>query len=113
MKPIDLVVRCYANKAGNQWQAFCLDFTLAAQADSFEEAKEKLHDMIDEYVFDILVGEDKAFADRLLFRRAPPYYWAQYYWYVLVARYGNLREDVRHLFTLLVPLVPSSPYRCA
>ena len=71
MKAIQLFVRCYAEQRGTQWQAFCLDFNLAAQADSFDEAKKKLEAQIDEYVYDALAGEDRAHASVLLRRKAP------------------------------------------
>jgi predicted RNase H-like HicB family nuclease len=70
VKPTDLVLRCYAEKAGDQWQAFCLDFCLAAQGDTLSEAKEKLESMIAEYVYDALAGEDRDFGPQLLSRRA-------------------------------------------
>ena len=79
IKPSRLVLRCYAEKVDNQWQAFCLDFTLAAQADSFEQARRKLEKMILAYVYDALAGEDRQHAGELLTRRAPLKYWAKYW----------------------------------
>lgn len=110
MKPTDLVVRCYAEKVDNQWQAFCLDFSLAAQADTLVEARAKLESMIGEYVRDALFGEDKDFAEQMLFRRAPLRDWLKYHWYQFLNRIGGFHKE---LFTSLVPLVPSSPYRHA
>lgn len=69
MKPRELLLRCYANKYDDQWQAFCIDFGLAAQGDSYEEVKAKLSDMIREYLYDALVGEDKEYAEQLLQRK--------------------------------------------
>ncbi len=68
MKINTLILRCYAKYDEGQWIAFCLDFDLAAQADTFEQAKTKLENMIKEYVFDALVGEDKEYAEQLLTR---------------------------------------------
>ncbi len=73
-------VCCYAERVGSQWQAFALNFDLAAQADSFEEARRKLYKMIHQYVYDAVVGDDRAHAKQLLSRRAPLSMWARYYW---------------------------------
>ncbi len=50
MKADELLVHCYAERKDGQWQAFCLDFDLAAQADTFEEVRAKLDAMLDDYV---------------------------------------------------------------
>jgi 1,4-dihydroxy-2-naphthoyl-CoA synthase len=42
MNTNDLILHCFADKSGDQWQAFCLDLTLAAQGDTFEDARAKL-----------------------------------------------------------------------
>ena len=108
MRPEKLVVRCYAEREGDQWQAFCLDLCLAAQDDTFEGAKQKLEAMIGEYIVDALCGEDKAFADQLLTRRAPLRYWLKYYSFVAQWRMGRIKDGVRRLFTETLPLQPSS-----
>lgn len=82
MKSYPLVFRCYAEKSGDQWQTFCIDLTLAAQAESFEEARSKLHAQINSYVFDAIAGDDQAHAADLLTRRAPLRYRAKYYFYL-------------------------------
>jgi predicted RNase H-like HicB family nuclease len=102
----DLILRCFAERAEGQWQAVCVDLCLAAQGDTLQEAREKLHAMIAEYVYDALAGEDRAFADQLLVRRAPLSILARYHWLGLLARFGALRESVRTLFTESLPLVP-------
>jgi hypothetical protein len=77
--PISLLVRCFAVEEAGQWQAFSLQFGLAAQADSFPEAKQKLESMIDSYLFDALAGEDRKHASELLARRAPASVYLRYY----------------------------------
>ena len=67
--PIRLVVRCLLESSGDQWQAFSLEFGLAAQGASDQEAKRKLESMIEWYVRDALIGEDRAHAYELLVRR--------------------------------------------
>lgn len=89
-----LLLRCYVEKAEGQWQAFCLDLCLASQADSQEEARDKLHAMIWEYVQDAVAGEDRAYASRLLSRPAPFRYWVKYYWIALLSKLGAIAESV-------------------
>lgn len=113
MKPSKLILRCYAERVGDQWQAFCLDFSLAAQGDTFAAVKEKLESMIAEYVYDALAGEDREYAEQLLARRAPPRDWLKYYWYCVLSTVGAIDEEARRLFISLVPLEPSSHYRHA
>lgn len=102
----DLVLRCFAEKEDGVWQAVCVDFSLAAQADTFDEARAKLHAMISEYVWDALAGEDQPFADDLLRRRAPLSILARYHWIGLLNRFGALQSGLRKLFTESLPLVP-------
>ncbi len=109
MKPTTLILRCYVEKQGSQWLAFCLDLCLATQADSLLEAKEKLRNQISEYVYDALVGEDQAFAEQLLRRRAPLGDWLKYYGYVLLSQVGAIRREVWQRFAAVMPLVPVSP----
>ncbi len=106
LQPAQLVLRCYAQRDGDQWVAVCMDLTLAAQAESFAEARQKLHSQIAEYVFDAVAGEDRQFGDQLLPRRAPLIEWARYYKYVTQSRLGLLRESIRRLFTEILPLQP-------
>ncbi len=39
-------ILCYAERSGNEWEAFCVDFDLAVQGTSFREVQTKLHDQI-------------------------------------------------------------------
>ncbi|WP_157687041.1 type II toxin-antitoxin system HicB family antitoxin [Pseudomonas alkylphenolica] len=64
------ILRCYAEKKDGYWIATCPQFTLAAQGDTFEEAKEKLERQIKPYVVEALTV-DKEHAADLLGRRAP------------------------------------------
>jgi hypothetical protein len=102
----NLMLRCYANKSDDQWQVFCIDFCLAAQGDSFPEARKKLESMISEYVYDALAGEDREFAEQMLNRKAPFGQFAIYYWIKLLHRVGILRNEFHKLFKETVPLVP-------
>ncbi|WP_296276612.1 type II toxin-antitoxin system HicB family antitoxin [Pseudomonas sp. UBA7530] len=64
------VLRCYAEKKDGFWIAACPQFTLAAQGDTFEEAKQKLEGQIKSYVTEALTI-DREHAAELLGRRAP------------------------------------------
>lgn len=77
--PTCFLVRCVANRVGDQWQAFSLEFGLAAQADTFPLARRKLDEMIRSYLYDALAGEDREHAEELLSRRAPWWAFARYY----------------------------------
>lgn len=79
--PCRLVVRCLLEHKDDQWQAFSLEFGLAAQADSASEAKHKLESMIESYVRDALTGEDREHAYELIVRRKATFgVFARYYW---------------------------------
>ena len=71
MKSEQLLIRCLAQRNKNQWEAFCIDFCLAAQADTLEEAKQKLEAQIFDYLESALCGEDRQHANQLLNRKAP------------------------------------------
>lgn len=106
IRATDLMLRCYANKHDKQWQAFCIDYSLAAQGTSFQEARQKLDDMICEYLYDALAGEDQEFAEQLLNRKAPLSQIATYHWIRLMHRIGFLRDECHKLFKEVKPLVP-------
>lgn len=78
--PIRLLVRCVALREGDQWQAFTLEFGLAAQADSFQEARQKIDAMIQDYLYEALVGDDREHASVLLIRKALWWVYALYYY---------------------------------
>lgn len=110
MRPRELVVRCYAEQTGRQWVAVCLDFSLAAQADSFEEVKAKLEAQMREYVYDALVGEDREHAKYLLTRRSPLRFWLRYWLVVLLSKLhngGNGNDRPKQVrFAESMPLAP-------
>ena len=71
-------LRGYVIREGSVWTATCIDLTLAAQGDSPEDALQCLKDTVDEYVRQA-IGEDQAFKDQLLNRRAPASEYLKYY----------------------------------
>jgi hypothetical protein len=104
MRQPEWILRCFAyQEAPAIWVAICLDFDLAAQAESLDAVRIKLDAMIDDYVEEALKGPDRAFADQLLNRRAPAGLWLRYYWLVLRKRLGQ-GATVFHPFLERVPL---------
>lgn len=77
MNPKQLIIKCYAKQDEGVWVAVCLDFCLATQGDSFDEAKLKLEEQINFYVDEAL--QDKEHGSQLLSRRAPLSSWIEYY----------------------------------
>ncbi len=110
MKSNDLLLSCYFERDGDQWLGFCLDFSLVAQADTLQQAHKKLLDQIEEYVYDVTVGQDRQHAGYLLRRKAGWKYWAKFY--VTMARQrlkhvtqASKRRKAEHA---PVPLAPAS-----
>ena len=75
----DLVVRCMARKEGPQWVAVCLDYSLAAQGATLDQAKDRLYEQIGLYVREAMTV-DRAHAAELLSRRAPLLHRLRFAW---------------------------------
>jgi hypothetical protein len=89
MKPIDLKLRCYAEQEENTtWFAICIDLNLAAQADTFEEVRAKLHTMVRDYVMEALTVDAQHIED-LIPRKAPWPFLLRYYRLTLLERFHN------------------------
>lgn len=98
MKTNDLLLRCYGEHKDNQWSVVCIDLCLAAQADTLNEAKEKLNSMMVEYIDDCLNGEDQEYAYDLLNRKAPLEQFAKYYWFKVLISFGRIKNDLAEIF---------------
>jgi hypothetical protein len=96
-----ILVRCLLRQNGGQWEAYTLEFGLAAQAESAVVAKRKLHDMLNDYLYDALAGEDREHADELLSRKAEP---RVYFWYYVSRMLTKFRGDGAYKDP--VPLMP-------
>lgn len=105
VKPPRLVLRCFAQHDEGQWVAVCVDFNLAAQADSLREAKKKLEEQVTCYVRDALVGDDRAFVHELFNRKAPLSIMARYYAAVAATKVHALGDTLVSFFQP-VPLQP-------
>ena len=67
---MDLTLRCYAQEHGQRWHAICTDLDIAADGDSFQEAKASLRTCTELYLEG--VTELPAIKQqRFLTRRAP------------------------------------------
>ncbi len=107
MRAGSLLLRFYVEKKGDQWQAFCLDFCLAAQADTFQEARRKIESMTAEYVYDALAGEDRDYAEQLLSRKAPLNQWFKYYKYRFLSKVVHApANEIYRAFKEPMPLKP-------
>lgn len=105
MKAPDLVLRCFAEKVDEDvWQAFCLDLNLAVQGESFADVEQKLESLIDSWLEDALLGEDRKHAYELLNRRAPAKWWVKYYYAFALSKLGRLHDSARVLFSHPMPL---------
>jgi len=93
---LGLTVRCIVEPKNGQWQAFSLEFGLAAQADSMEDAKRRLDLMIRSYVYDALVGEDREHAHELLLRRATWRVYFRYYMACISSKPGARSNHAYH-----------------
>ena len=114
MKPTDLVFRGYAKREGGVWVAVCLDFCLAAQADTLEQAMQKLLGQVAEYVYDAVAGEDRDQGAYFLQRRkAPASQWLTYYGLRLLHATHLIRNEAARLLEspLPLPIVPPAAGR--
>lgn len=71
-------LRCYGKKSGDQYIVSCVDLCLAAQGDSFEEARNRLHSQIETYISEAC-NEDVDRYKLLMNRKSPPSILAEYY----------------------------------
>lgn len=105
MKAKDLVLRCYLERENDgSWFAICLDLNLYCRADSSQEARNKLHSIIRDYIVEA-VSEDSEYFSDLIPRRAPAYFWLRYYMIALVHRCRNAANGFR--FFEHLPLRPA------
>ncbi len=101
MNPRQLIIKCYAKQQEGIWVAVCLDFCLATQGDSFNEAKRKLEEQISFYVSEAL--QDQEYGIQLLNRRAPISSWLEYY-FIRVT--NMIFRKVSITFDEMIPLRP-------
>ena len=105
VRPLNLVLRCYAVNQNKVWSAVCIEFSLAAQGDSFAEAKLKLRAQISDYVTDAFTV-DREHADYLLSRRAPLSQVLTWHFLNFRSHLNALKDASARLFTQPLPVVP-------
>lgn len=106
MQAKSLILRCYAVREGGVWSAMCIDLCLAAQADTYEEVRRKLHLQIGDYVYDALCGDDRDYAEQLLTRKSPLGIRLYYHLVRLAGSLLSWRHAMLRLFTETLPIQP-------
>lgn len=100
------VIICYAEGDKDRWEAFCLNFDLAVQGQSFQEVFGKLESAVEiflEGVNDLPAADRK----RLLNRRAPLSVWLGPLVRLLWSGFTRHDNRLRHEFTLPARTVAS------
>ena len=78
-------IRCLAKKDGDLWVAMSLDFGLAAQADTLENAKAKLDAQIEDYIKSACSAHEKH-KKELLSRKGPLNWFVTYYFFLCLIK---------------------------
>lgn len=104
---LPIVVRCFAERKDGQWQAFSLEFGLAAQADSLGEVRAKLESMIETYVQEALT-EDRVHAKALLARKGTWGVRLKFYRY----RFQSVFRHARGTFDIFTEALRVDPKVC-
>ncbi len=108
--PCRLVIRCLLERSGDQWSAFTLEFGLAVQGDSAEEVRRKLEHMIQSYLLDALIGQDREHAHELLRRNATWGVYLRYYWASICSTLAGVFHQSEHgggiVYREPIPLKP-------
>ena len=92
---LPIVIRCFAERKDDQWQAFSLEFGLAAQGNSLGEVRSKIESMIESYVHEALT-DDRAHAKALLSRKGTWRVYLKFYRY----RFLSLLRHARGTFDI-------------
>ncbi|MBS0854943.1 MULTISPECIES: DUF1902 domain-containing protein [unclassified Tatumella] len=70
-------LRCMAYRQDGVFVAVCLDLSLAAQADSMQEATDKLESQVHDYLEEVF--SEPEYAKQMLNRKAPFTLWVKYW----------------------------------
>jgi len=70
-------LRCMAYQQDGVFVATCLDLSLAAQANTMQEAMDKLERQVDSFIEE--VASEREFAKDLINRKAPLSMWVKYW----------------------------------
>jgi hypothetical protein len=98
-------IRCYGFRTSSgRWQGVCLDFNLAAEADTIDQLKSKMGDIIKSYIESVLDTPDKSSIIALLNRKAPFKNWVLYYLIKSIIYIKESRTISTFQNTAIVPL---------
>lgn len=103
MKTPDLILRCYAVKRDQHWEAFCIDLCLAVQGDSINDVKSRLNAQITSYVEEALTI-DRQHAAYLLSRKAPLKQRIEYGIIRAMRHFHVLHNGIRQAFKTIMPV---------
>ena len=109
MIQVKIVIRCFVERvADSQWQAFSLEYGLAAQAETQASAQSKLSSMIVDYIREAMT-DDKMHAKDLLTRQATWSVYFKYYMFWTLSKVRNLiQNDVKaSTYRAPVPMLPA------
>lgn len=102
LRPKNFVLRCYGRRLKEgKWYGVCLELNLAAEAESPEQLRKKLYEMIVSYIDTVIATDDKDSIPYLLERKAPLYDWAIYYLFKILISISNFPN--RLLFKESIP----------
>ena len=96
------LLRCYIKQEQDQWIAVCIDLNLATQADSSNEAKQKLEAMIKSYVTEAFTIY-KNYAEQLLSLKAPFSLILEYYFAVFIQKIKAFNPTHLQIFSETLP----------
>lgn len=98
-----LILRCYGRKIDHKkWYAVCLELNLAVEAESLQEMKEKMGNVIMSYLDTVMETQDKESIPDLLARRAPLSDWLFYY-YIRALHFTTKKLPKKMLFKEFIP----------
>lgn len=94
ISPNRLVLRCYGYKTrSGKWFGLCLNFNLGVEANSREQLKHKMREVIESYIETVLDTKDKPSIPDLLCRRAPIKDWLMYYGITMILFVRNVPNN--------------------
>lgn len=101
-----IILRCLAEQdEPDSWFAICLDLNVYARAPTYEQARTRLYQEIDQYLQEAYTVDHEHFSD-LVPRRAPLRFWFRYGVGSLLHGGASLFGAARR-FKKTVPLIPA------
>lgn len=85
-----MLIKCYAERHEDLWVAVCINFNLAAQAHTFEEAKDNLSAQIEDHIEEALSAPEPIRHQLLYGRKAPLVDRLRYHLFGVLARLAEI-----------------------